>query len=232
MFLGVHPVAKYPLMHHLDQVIISMKGQALHNMNKVTEEGNSLTHMQEMATMTQEARFHLHMDTSRTTCLHHCLLFHQRILDCMGNTHSHMLGFMVEATSPLHMVETNSGSNNHIVHMLEEGPMEVGRHRQGLIHDYNNHIIVMVLWTEVQTGGLHLDMADNRLYFILSFPSKIRLHIQGIGCIQDLECLVIFKQLVMTSRIDRDYLYTSVMFTPSGICGGRDIKGFEARFAH
>jgi len=120
-------MVKYQLMHHQEQVIISMKGQGLH---KVTEEGNKLTRIQEMATMTQEAGFHLHMDTSRlvATCIHHSLLLRHQVLDCMGNPHQHILGFVVEATAPLHMVEPNSGSNNHIVHMLEEGLMEVGHH--------------------------------------------------------------------------------------------------------
>jgi len=154
-------MVKYQLMHHQEQVIISMKGQGLH---KVTEEGNKLTRIQEMATMTQEAGFHLHMDTSRlvATCIHHSLLLRHQVLDCMGNPHQHILGFVVEATAPLHMVEPNSGSNNHIVHMLEEGLMEVRHHPLGLIHEHSSHRTVIALWTEVQTGGLHLDTTDNR----------------------------------------------------------------------
>ena len=162
MCLGVvFLMVKYQLMHHQEQVIISMKGQGLH---KVTEEGNKLTRIQEMATMTQEAGFHLHMDTSRlvATCTHHSLLLRHQVLDCMGNPHQHILGFVVEATGPLHMVEPNSGSNNHIVHMLEEGLMEVRHHPLGLIHEHSSHRTVMALWTEVQTGGLHLDTTDNR----------------------------------------------------------------------
>jgi len=89
------------------------------------------------------------------------LLRHQ-VLDCMGNPHQHILGFVVEATAPLHMVEPNSGSNNHIVHMLEEGLMEVHHHPLGLIHEHSSHRTVIALWTEVQTGGLHLDTTDNR----------------------------------------------------------------------
>jgi len=162
MCLGVvFLMVKYQLMHHQEQVIISMKGQGLH---KVTEEGNKLTRIQEMATMTQEAGFHLHMDTSRlvATCIHHSLLLRHQVLDCMGNPHQHILGFVVEATAPLHMVEPNSGSNNHIVHMLEEGLMEVHHHPLGLIHEHSSHRTVIALWTEVQTGGLHLDTTDNR----------------------------------------------------------------------
>jgi len=162
MCLGVvFQMVKYQLMHHQEQVIISMKGQGLH---KVTEEGNKLTRIQEMATMTQEAGFHLHMDTSRlvATCIHHSLLLRHQVLDCMGNPHQHILGFVVEATAPLHMVEPNSGSNNHIVHMLEEGLMEVRHHPLGLIHEHSSHRTVIALWTEVQTGGLHLDTTDNR----------------------------------------------------------------------
>ena len=162
MCLGVvFQMVKYQLMHHQEQVIISMKGQGLY---KVTEEGNKLTRIQEMATMTQEAGFHLHMDTSRlvATCIHHSLLLRHQVLDCMGNPHQHILGFVVEATAPLHMVEPNSGSNNHIVHMLEEGLMEVGHHPLELIHEHSSHRTVMALWTEVQTGGLHLDTTDNR----------------------------------------------------------------------
>ena len=162
MCLGVvFLMVKYQLMHHQEQVIISMKGQGLH---KVTEEGNKLTRIQEMATMTQEAGFHLHMDTSRlvATCIHHSLLLRHQVLDCMGNPHQHILGFVVEATAPLHMVEPNSGSNNHIVHMLEEGLMEVRHHPLGLIHEHSSHRTVIALWTEVQTGGLHLDTTDNR----------------------------------------------------------------------
>jgi hypothetical protein len=62
------------------------------------------------------------------------------------------------------MVEPNSGSNNHIVHMLEEGLMEAHHHPLGLIHEHSSHRTVMALWTEVQTGGLHLDTANNRLW--------------------------------------------------------------------
>jgi hypothetical protein len=151
-------VVKYQLMHH--QVSTTDQG----NMNKVTEEGNKVTHMQEMATMMQEAGFHLHMDTSRlvATCIHHNQLLPHRVLDCMGNPRQCILGFVVEATSPLHMVDPNSGSNNHILHMLEEGLMEADNHPQELIHDCSNHRTVTVLWTEIPTGDLHLDMADRR----------------------------------------------------------------------
>jgi len=131
-------MVNHQLMHHQDQVIISMKGRGLRNMNKVTMEGNNLTHMQEMASMIHEAGFHLHMGTSRATCIH-------RLLDCMGNLRQHILGSMVEATNPLHMAEASSGSNNHIVRMLGKGPTVAGHHPQGLIQGHSNHRTVMVL---------------------------------------------------------------------------------------
>jgi hypothetical protein len=93
------------------------------------------------------------MDTRRllVTCIHLSLLCHW-VLDGMGNPHPRTLGFMLEATSPLHMVESDSGTNNPTTPMREEGLMEV------LIHGYSNHTTIMVVWVENGSRG-----ADNRL---------------------------------------------------------------------
>lgn len=98
-------------------------------MNEITMEGNSIIHMQEIATMVLVEEFN-HLDTIKPVATQ-CLLLRQQVLGCMGNPHQHIL-VVIQVDTSLHHMELNSGSSDL---------MEAGHTPQDLTH--TNHKTVM-----------------------------------------------------------------------------------------
>ena len=128
MFLVIYPMVRDQPMH-CHQVI---------SIQEIIVE--DIIHMQEIATTIQEEQAGMNLDTTRIAAMHihHILLLHHRVLDDMGNP-CRTLGGIVGPTSLHHMPQISRGSSNNLIVPI----LEVGRLRQGLIHDHSSHTTAM-----------------------------------------------------------------------------------------